>query len=212
MECLVGYLTAWARAHALGPEALAKKIPGFITSTTLSIPLALRGTGGSVASYSRDMQDAVTLVSGRGTESDSVLSRRIYENLSSFTALSCFRPLLSAWGQMASAFEQLSSKLVGARRISHYVAAVELDTYLCARLPLLQQLVSSEGATVESVVRTLLNLHETQTASTSGGSGGGDVTDSAVAPAVAGGGLLNAQIQVALSSSSFLQAECSRAA
>eukprot|EP00962_Isochrysis_galbana_P050502 scaffold21869_cov137-Isochrysis_galbana.AAC.1 len=72
---------------------------------------------------------------------------------------------------MASAFEQLSSKLLGARRISHYVAAVELDTYLCARLPLLQQLVSSEGATVESVVRTLLNLHETQTASTSGGSG-----------------------------------------
>eukprot|EP00962_Isochrysis_galbana_P014264 scaffold4080_cov129-Isochrysis_galbana.AAC.1 len=70
------YLTAWTRASALGPEALAKKIPGFITSTTLSIPLALRGTGGSVASYSRDMQDAVTLVSGRGTESDSVLSRR----------------------------------------------------------------------------------------------------------------------------------------
>eukprot|EP00962_Isochrysis_galbana_P057670 scaffold30134_cov118-Isochrysis_galbana.AAC.1 len=75
---------------------------------------------------------------------------------------------------MASAFEQLSSKLLGARRIPHYVAAVELDAYLCARLPLLQQLVSSEGATVESVVRTLLNLHKTQTASTSGGSGGGD--------------------------------------
>eukprot|EP00962_Isochrysis_galbana_P024713 scaffold7583_cov118-Isochrysis_galbana.AAC.19 len=107
---------------------------------------------------------------------------------------------------MASSFEQLSSKLVGARRIFHYGAAVELDTYLCARLPLLQQLVSSDGATNESVVRTLLNLHETQTASTSGGSGGGDVTDSAVAPAVAGGGLLNAQIQVAFSSSSFLQA------
>eukprot|EP00962_Isochrysis_galbana_P020495 scaffold5985_cov112-Isochrysis_galbana.AAC.4 len=35
MECLVGYLTAWARAPALGPEALAKKIPGFITSEAL---------------------------------------------------------------------------------------------------------------------------------------------------------------------------------
>eukprot|EP00962_Isochrysis_galbana_P027800 scaffold8759_cov135-Isochrysis_galbana.AAC.4 len=45
-----------------------------------------------------------------------------------------------------SSFEQLSSKLVGARRISHYGAAVELDTYLCARLPLLQQLVSSDTA------------------------------------------------------------------
>jgi hypothetical protein len=148
MEWLIGNLKTWAHAAALGPAALAKEIPSFVAATALAIPLKLKGIGSSVSSYARDMQDAVTLVAGRGTGSKSVYSWRIYENLSSFPALHLFKTLPSGCGQMASAFGQLGSQLLGSRRIAAYGAAIELEAYLFARLPLLQQLVGEEGASV----------------------------------------------------------------
>jgi hypothetical protein len=78
---------------------------------------------------------------------------------------------------MATAFEQLSSKLVDSRRISIYGAAVELKAYLFARLPILQQLVGEEGTSLDAVVRSLIELHDTQLASTSGGSAGNEVAE-----------------------------------
>jgi hypothetical protein len=90
MEWLIGCLKTLAHAPALGLAALAKKIPSFVAATALAIPLKLKGSGGSVSSYARNMQVAVTLIAGRGTESESVYSRRIYNNLKSIPALHLF--------------------------------------------------------------------------------------------------------------------------
>lgn len=205
---LVSYVLAWSKIPTARPAVIARKIPPFLNATSLALPLPLLGRGGGVADYSCDLQDSFTIISGNKSEIEHIYARRIFDNLSSFPALVLFAPLVPAVGQMSSAFDQLSVKLLGSRRVSPYSAAVELDAHLQARLPLLQQLVGTDGATLESVVQALLDLHKVQTAVSAGGdaAAGGPTALAGAARASSGGGILSEQIQVALSSAAFLQA------
>lgn len=148
------------------------------------------------------MQDAVTLVSGRNTESDGVLSRRIYEHLDDFPPCSTCCVLFSLLGVKWRLLSNSCAQRFWVRNASPLWcgSGARFVSQCTPPSSLLQQLVSADGATIESVVRALLDLHETQSAASAGETGGGGSFEVAASTSSsATGSILSEQLQVALS-------------
>jgi len=146
---LASYVGEWSHLGQATPLSLARRTPAFIISTTVAMPVILRGDGGSVASYVQELQDAYTVCMGHGSTVNNVFARRIYERLDDFAALHLLSSFFTSWAQMTTTLETLAAKYLGARRMSFYALTSELDSALELRLPLLRQLTGEQDASLE---------------------------------------------------------------
>jgi hypothetical protein len=107
---------------------------------------------------------------------------------------------------MTTTLELLAAKYLGARRMTFYSLAVELDSALERRLPLLRQLADGEGATLDKIVRSLLEMHDATSSSSTSGSDAVRLASSTTEASLVGSGALRSEsVRAALTAVNFLE-------